>query len=88
MSEPARAAHETVATEYSRTLWNHAVDARVIVDAQGAIRDVNRRAECKLRLAGWTWSYHSRHSRIWAANRSSGDAQFSIAVPLNAQGST
>jgi K+-sensing histidine kinase KdpD len=27
------------------------------------------------------------HSRIWAANRSSGGAQFSIAVPLNGQGS-
>ncbi|MDQ6736065.1 MAG: HAMP domain-containing histidine kinase [Nitrospirota bacterium] len=49
MSEPAQATHETVAPEeYYRTLWNYAVDARVIVDAQGAIRDVNRRAEFKL----------------------------------------
>ena len=49
MSEPAQATHETVAAEeYYRSLWNHAVDARIIVDAQGAIRDVNRRAECKL----------------------------------------
>lgn len=49
MSEPARASHEPVAPdEYDRTLWNHAVDARVMVDAQETIRDVNRRAECKL----------------------------------------
>jgi PAS domain S-box-containing protein len=49
MSEPARAMPETVAPEeYYRTLWNHAVDARVIVDAQGVIQDVNRRMEFKL----------------------------------------
>lgn len=49
MSEPVRAMPETVAPEeYYRTLWNHAVDARMIVDAQGVIRDVNRRMEFKL----------------------------------------
>lgn len=34
--------------EYYRTLWNHAVDAELIVDAFGVIRDVNRRTEVKL----------------------------------------
>jgi PAS domain S-box-containing protein len=185
MGEPARATQETVATEEDyRTLWNHAGDARVIVDAQGAIRDVNRRAKCKLgcrrlqligapvlnigdrhrlqrvgfNLLQNALQYSPRrgtitvsikaghegampaglgnmgdevllmrvgdegpgidaddssslfdmfflkkdgpglrvgrglglkpyHSRIWAANRSSGGAQFSIAVPLNGQGS-
>lgn len=49
MSEPARVMPEPVAPEeYYRTLWNHAVDAKVIVDAQGVIRDVNRRIEFKL----------------------------------------
>ncbi|HKN88453.1 MAG TPA: PAS domain-containing sensor histidine kinase [Nitrospiraceae bacterium] len=49
MSEPAHALHETLLPEeYYRTLWNHAVDAKVIVDAQGVIRDVNGRAEFKL----------------------------------------
>jgi PAS domain S-box-containing protein len=49
MSEPAQADHVTVASEeYYRTLWNHAVDAKVIVDAQGTIRDINRRTELKL----------------------------------------
>lgn len=49
MSEAARANREAVTSEeYYRTLWNHAVDAKVIVDAQGVIRDVNRRTEFKL----------------------------------------
>src|SRR5579884_3457517 len=34
--------------EYYRTLWNHAVDAELIVNAFGVIRDVNRRTEAKL----------------------------------------
>ncbi|MBA2253045.1 MAG: PAS domain-containing sensor histidine kinase [Nitrospirales bacterium] len=49
MSEAAQAGRETVTSEeYYRMLWNHAVDAKVIVDAQGVIRDVNRRTEFKL----------------------------------------
>jgi PAS domain S-box-containing protein len=34
--------------EYYRTLWNHAVDAQLIVDGTGIIRNVNRRTEAKL----------------------------------------
>src|SRR5690349_6538725 len=53
MSEAARASREPVTSEeYYRTLWNHAVDAKVIVDAQGVIRDVNRRTEFKLGRTG------------------------------------
>ena len=49
MSEAARVSRETARSEeYYRTLWNHAVDAKVIVDTQGMIRDVNRRTELKL----------------------------------------
>jgi PAS domain S-box-containing protein len=31
-----------------RTLWDHAVDAKILVDSTGTILDVNRRAEVKL----------------------------------------
>lgn len=34
--------------EHYRTLWNHAVDAKLIVNAGGTVLDVNRRAELKL----------------------------------------
>jgi PAS domain S-box-containing protein len=48
MSDPAQAKYEPVASEeYYRALWNQAVDAKVIVDAQGVIRDANRRTEFK-----------------------------------------
>lgn len=33
---------------YYQTLWNYAVDAMLILDAEGLVRDVNRRAEVKL----------------------------------------
>ena len=49
MIEPVNAAPEPVTLEeYYRTLWNHAPDSKMIVDAQGVIRDVNGRAELKL----------------------------------------
>ncbi|MGQ0812680.1 MAG: ATP-binding protein [Nitrospiraceae bacterium] len=43
-------ANREIATseEHYRTLWNHSVDSKVIVDAQGIVRDVNRRGEMKL----------------------------------------
>jgi PAS domain S-box-containing protein len=34
--------------EHYRTLWNHATDAKLIVDAGGTVQDINRRAEIKL----------------------------------------
>ena len=49
MSEQVKAGHEIAASEeYYRTLWNHAVDAKLLVDDQGVIRDVNSRTESKL----------------------------------------
>ncbi|WP_447977558.1 two-component system sensor histidine kinase NtrB [Candidatus Nitrospira bockiana] len=49
MSEPVDAGRDVVSSEdYYRTLWNHAVDAKLIVDAAGRIRELNRRAELKL----------------------------------------
>jgi PAS domain S-box-containing protein len=43
-------AHQEItrSEEHYRTLWNHAVDAKFIVDGVGTVRDVNRRAEVKL----------------------------------------
>lgn len=45
-------ANRSLATseELYRTLWDHAVDAKLIVDAPGTIQAVNRRAELKLGL--------------------------------------
>ncbi len=44
-----QAHHEVARSEaHYRTLWNHAVDAKVIVDKAGIVRDANRRAEVKL----------------------------------------
>ena len=52
MSEQVKAGHEIAASEeYYRTLWNHAVDAKLLVDDQGVIRDVNSRTESKLAVA-------------------------------------
>jgi len=34
--------------EHYRTLWNHAVDTKLIVDSNGLVQDANRRAELKL----------------------------------------
>lgn len=34
--------------EHYRTIWNHAMDAKLIVDVSGTIKTVNRRAEMKL----------------------------------------
>ncbi|MGH7206181.1 MAG: ATP-binding protein [Nitrospiraceae bacterium] len=34
--------------EHYRTLWNHAVDSKLIVDAKGTVQAVNRRGELKL----------------------------------------
>lgn len=34
--------------EHYRTLWDHAVDSKLIVDAKGAVQAMNRRAELKL----------------------------------------
>jgi len=52
MIEPVNVLPETVTPEECyRTLWNHARDAKMIVDAQGVIRDVNGRAERKLGYA-------------------------------------
>jgi len=38
----------TRSESHYRTLWNHAADAKLIVDAGGTVQDVNRRAELKL----------------------------------------
>lgn len=49
MSEPAHAKYEPIACEeYYRALWDQALDAKMIVDAHGLIRDINPRTEFKL----------------------------------------
>lgn len=43
-------ANEVIARseEYYRTLWNHSLHLRLLVDAEGIVRDLNRRGEIKL----------------------------------------
>lgn len=43
--------HLRMSEEHYRLLWDHSVDAKILVDKTGAIRDVNRRAEMKLRAS-------------------------------------
>lgn len=38
----------TLSERHYRTLWNHSVDSKLIVDSNGLIREANRRAELKL----------------------------------------
>lgn len=61
MTELERANQELAESErHYRTLWNSSADAKILVDSEGLVRDVNHRAESKLerpasRLIGNGW---------------------------------
>jgi PAS domain S-box-containing protein len=61
MTELERANQELAESErHYRTLWNSSVDAKILIDPEGLVRDVNHRAESKLerpavRLIGSGW---------------------------------
>ena len=49
MKELERANQELAESErHYRTLWNSSVDAKILIDPEGLVRDVNHRAESKL----------------------------------------